>query len=117
MIRRSSATSSVDSTDAPPLPVKKRHGSHSRDEGHLSLASSTLCPSPRAISPLGSSPYETTPLSQSPTSSISSALSAASSEDLLSDSKTEKAHSQSSSQTTTPTHSIVGTAGKVVNLR
>ena len=109
MIRRSSATSSVDSTDAPPpLPVKKRHGSHSHDEGHLSLASSTLCPSPRAISPLGTSPYETTPLSQSPTSSISSALSAASSEDLLSDNKTEKAHSQSSSQATTPTHNIVG---------
>ena len=109
MIRRSSATSSVDSTDTPPpLPVKKRHGSHSHDEGHLSLASSTLCPSPRAISPLCSSPYETTPLSESPTSSISSALSAASSEDLLSDSKTEKAHSQSSSQATTPTHSIVG---------
>ena len=109
VIRRTSGSSSVDSTDAPPpLPAKKRHGSHSQDESHLSVASSTLCPSPRAVSPVGTSPYGTTPLSQSPTSSISSALSAASSEDLLSDSKTEKAHSQSSSQATTPTHSMAG---------
>ena len=103
-IRRSSGGASVDTP--PPLPVKKRLASQSQDEKHLSVAASAQ--SPRAISPLSSSPYEITPLSQSPTSSISSALSAASSEDLLSDSRTEKAHSQSSSQATTPTHSSAG---------
>ncbi len=111
MAKGGSGTSPTAEDTPPPLPAKKRTASQSnQDEALLSVTAGAGAPSPRALSPLGSSPspYDTTPLSLSPTSSISSALSAASSEDLLSDSRTEKAQSQSSSQATTPTLSSVG---------
>ncbi len=96
----------VDGALPPLLPVKKRVGSQSTQDDVSHLSASSVSPSPGPVSPLSTSPYDhMTPLSQSPTSSsISSALSAASSEDILTDTRTEKSHSQSSSQATTPTH-------------